>query len=106
MTITPAVVCKLIDPTAVSYEFAPGRWSVWGDNGQPLAMDAGHLDGIDYDFPTESEAWLAAYRFLAGRASLTPLTTLVAPNSPAWPRSATEALAPRIRHPQANIRRR
>lgn len=64
VTITPEIVCKLIDPTACSYEFAPGRWSVWGDQGQPLAMDSGHLDGIDYDFPTEIEAWQAAFRFL------------------------------------------
>ncbi len=68
---TPEVGCKLIDPTARSYVFMPGRWSVWGDEGQPLAMDAGHLDAFEYAFPTEAEAWAAADRFLRDQTPLT-----------------------------------
>jgi hypothetical protein len=41
--ITPSeTFVRSIDLTAASYEFAPGRWNVWGDDNQPLGFHAGH----------------------------------------------------------------
>lgn len=71
MTISPMNFVRSIDPTTAAHEMDGGWWYICGDAGQALGPQAGHLDAPEWPFPTESQAWSAAERFLRARTPLT-----------------------------------